>query len=456
MENKQTNFLVYLIAIIAALGGLLFGYDTGVISGALLFIKDQWALSAYMEGLVVSSVLIGAVVGAACSGKITDFLGRKIVIIVTAVIFFAGSIATACAINPLLLIFSRIAIGIAIGIASYSVPLYISEISPNNIRGALVSLNQLAITIGILSSYFIDRYFASFEHGWRYMFLIGIVPSLILGIGMLCLSDTPRWLISKNKIDEAKKVLSKINPGENLDSIIAEVKQSIEQSTESSFRNLFVENMKVPLIIGIGFMFFQQLTGINTVIYYAPKIFQMAGFASAKAAITATVAVGIVNVLFTVVSIRLIDKIGRKPLLYFGLSGMVISLAFLGFAFSPLFAFGIYLKWLAIASVICYIASFAISLGPIAWLIISEIYPTKIRGLAMSVATVCNWGFNFIVGFSFPSLLKNLGPSGTFWLFSVLSICGLLFCYLFVPETKGVELEEIPELLNQKFKKLFN
>jgi sugar porter (SP) family MFS transporter len=444
-EVKGNKYFVIFIATIAATGGLLFGFDTGVISGALLFIKKDWLLSEASQGWVVSSVLVGAILGAGLSGKLADKYGRRNVIIVTAVIFFLGSIATGLAPSVEWLIAGRIVIGIAIGVASYAVPLYISEISPSNARGALVSLNQLAITIGILSSYFIDYIFAAFEHGWRYMFLVGVVPSLILGIGMYFLPKTPRWLMSHNFDEEAIKVFAKINPDKDARAEIMKIRETMAEESGASFKDLFVPWLRPALIIGISMMLIQQLTGINTVIYYAPTIFQMSGITCETGAISATVVVGVINVLFTIVSIWLLDKIGRRPLLLGGLIGMIISLGVLGGAFWNTELLGDALKWVTIGSLIVYIASFAISLGPICWLIISEIYPVKIRGLAMSIATFTNWGSNFIIALTFLILVKNLGEATTFWLYAGIGFIGLLFCYFYVPETKGHSLEEIEQ-----------
>jgi len=440
VKKTNSNLMVYFVAIIAAVGGLLFGYDTGVISGALLLIKQQWVISSFAQGCIVSSVLVGAVIGSLGSGKLTDLYGRRTIILSTAVIFFVGSIASAFSPTPIALMFFRVLIGIAIGVASYAVPLYISEISPDNCRGALVSLNQLAITIGILSSYFIDVYFAGFDSGWRHMFFVGIIPSLILLVGMLVLPDTPRWLVSKGQNEKALKILRKFNPSDS-DDILQAIKESVQVKDNGAWTEILAPWIRPALVVGIGLMFFQQFTGINTVIYYAPTIFQMAGFESASAAISATVSVGVINVLMTIVSICLIDRLGRKKLLYIGLSGMALSLSFLAIVFYGLN--GVFVKWAVVASLLLYVSSFAISLGPIAWLVISEIYPIKIRGFAMSIATVSNWAFNMLVALSFLPMLEFLGKSFTFFTFAFMCLLGLVFCYKFVPETKGKSLEEI-------------
>lgn len=442
-KQGKVNFFVYYIAAIAATGGLLFGFDTGVISGAILFIEKDWTLTSTMEGIVVSCVLVGALTGSLVSGKLADHFGRRSIIMVTAFIFFLGSLGTAFAPTLEVLIAGRIVIGIAIGIASFTVPLYLSEISPSKVRGTLVSLNQLAITIGIVVSYLSDAHFESYQHAWRWMFGVGILPAMVLFVGMCFLPRTPRWLMSKNKEEETRTVLAKIDPQANLDEQITEMKNSIALESGGRYKDLLASWIRPALFIGIGLMFIQQFTGINTVIYYAPKIFQKSGFVSDAAAIYATVGVGIVNVLMTIVSILLLDRFGRKPLIYIGLSGIVVSLIALGAAFHFEAALGDNLKWFAIGSLIVYIASFAVSLGPICWLIIAEIYPLKIRGVAMSIATFCNWLFNFIIALTFPILLEHIGTPQTFVLYAAVGIVGIFFCKLYVPETKGHSLEII-------------
>lgn len=438
----QHSSSVRLISAIAAVGGLLFGYDTGVISGALLFIKETWKLTAFEQGWIVSSVLVGAILGAVLSGNLTDRLGRKKIIVITALAFFVGSLATALARSPLELMIYRGLIGFAIGIASYTVPLYISEIAPDDKRGALVSLNQLAITVGIVLSYLIDGIFAKVEHGWRYMMGVGVVPALLLAAGMLLVPETPRWLISRGRAEKAKEALRRIYGDCDEAAEVSKIRSSMLHEEQGSFRELAAKWMRPALIVGIGLMFIQQATGINTIIYYAPTIFQLAGFESEVSAISATVGIGVINVLMTIVSIRLLDKLGRKPLLYIGLCGMIASLAVLGGAFYSGSAGGA-LKAVSVLSLIVYVAAFAVSLGPICWLVISEIYPTQIRGLAMSVATVANWSFNLVVALTFLPLVEFLGTAYTFWGFAVVGVWALWFCKAKVPETKGKSLEEI-------------
>lgn len=433
---------LYIIAIVASLGGLLSGYDTGVISGALLFINETWVLLDTLQGFLVSSVLIGAVIGAATNGILADIFGRKKIIMATAVIFILGSILCAFAPNVYVLILSRIFVGFAVGIVNFVVPLYLSEVSPKNLRGTLVSLYQWAITAGILFSYFINAVFAQAVYNWRWMLFAGVVPGLVLFIGMCFMSDTPRWLVSKNRDDEAKKVFSKIEPDIEPEKEIAEIKETlVDNRQEKTFR--LKKWMIMPFVVGIGIMFAQICTGINTIIYYAPTIFKTAGFDSNLTAIYATTGIGVVNFIMTIVAVFFTDRIGRKPLLYFGLTGVMLSLFALGTSFAFTGVLGSSLKWVAVGSLVTYIICFAMSLGPIGWILVSEVFPLRIRGIAMSVCTVSNFAFNFFVVGSFPVLLHRIGGAWTFWIFGIVSILCIIFVYFFVPETKGISLEEI-------------
>ena len=444
---RSSKAIVFLTAGIAALAGLLFGYDTGVISGAILYIKDQFALSVVAVERIVSAVLLGAVIGAAVSGALADKFGRKKVLAVTALLFAAGAVGAAFAAGVPMIIVFRFIIGVAIGVASYTAPLYISEISPPEARGALVSLNQLMITCGIVVSYLVDYALTIGQNEWRWMFGLGAIPAVILIIGMIALSESPRWLLSRNRVDEARGVLGRVMKPEAIEAEIRTIRASLSVK-EGSWKDVAAPWVRPALTVGISLAFFQQVTGINTIIYYAPTIFEFAGFSSHKVSILATVGVGVVNVLMTVVAIWFIDRLGRKGLLYIGMTGMAISLGVLGLAFyMPSMADK--LKMLTVLSVVAYIASFAISLGPIFWLIISEIYPLHIRGRAMSLATLANWGFNMVVASTFLTLIEKLGKAGAFWFYGAVCAAGIVFCYLYVPETKGRSLESIEEFLKK-------
>ena len=440
---KIVYFWLYVVAIVASLGGLLSGFDTGVISGALLFINQTWDLSDYTQGFLVSSVLIGAVIGAGTNGILADMFGRKKIIIATAVIFIVGSILCALAPNIYVLILSRILVGLAVGIVNFIVPLYLSEVAPKQMRGTLVSLYQWAITAGILFSYVINGAFASAVYNWRWMLFAGVVPGIILLVGMLFLGDTPRWLVSKNRDEEAKKIYRKIEPSENADVAVAEIKETLKTEVGSDKKIRFKKWMIMPFVVGIGIMFAQICTGINTIIYYAPTIFKIAGFDSNANAIYATAGIGLINFLMTIIAIFFTDKLGRKPLLYVGLTGVMLSLLGLGCAFHFASILGASLKWVAVGSLAFYIICFAFSLGPVGWIIVSEVFPLKIRGLAMSLCTVANFAFNFFVVGSFPVLINRVGGAYTFWMFAFVSLLCIIFVYFFVPETKGISLEQI-------------
>ena len=441
-KEPKKHFWIYVIAAVASLGGLLSGFDMGVISGALLFINQTWAMTPLEQGWLVSSAIAGSVVGAAANGFLADMYGRKKIIIATAVIFVVGSLMCGFAQTISQLIISRIIIGIAVGMVSFAVPLYLSEISPQKIRGMLISLFQLAITAGILLSYLINRIFANFDYNWRWMLGSGVIPAAILLIGISFLGDTPRWLISKHRDEEAKDIFKKIEPEGDVEAHIKEIKETLTPKKKES-KTSFKRWMFMPIFVGVGIMFVQICTGINTIIYYTPTIFQIAGFDSQIGALYATIGIGFVNFGMTLVAIATIDRLGRKPLLYIGLWGMLISLITLGSSFAFTQELGDARKWIAVASVVVYIASFAMSLGPVGWIMISEVMPLQIRGLAMSAATVANFGFNFVVVLSFLPLLDLIGRAATFWMFGGITIISMLFVYFFIPETKGISLEKI-------------
>ena len=436
---RGTRF-VYIAALFAALGGLLFGYDTGVISGALIFIQREFGLSIAAEEIVVSGVLLGAVIGAIFGGKAADLFGRRRVLLVTAAIFGIGALASALAPSPAILILSRVVLGLAIGLASTNVPVYLSEVAPPHARGWVVSLFQLAVTVGIVVAYLADYAFADIE-GWRWMLGLAVVPALIFGTGMFFLPETPRWLIRGGHHEVAHRVLLRIRELPDVTAEIEEIKASLAQQAEAGhWTDLLHRQIRPALVVGLGLAIFQQITGINTVIYYAPRILQSAGFNSASGAILATVGVGIVNVGMTIVAMFLVDRAGRRPLLLVGIAGMIITLGMLGLSFR--YPSG-QLAWISVICLMGYVGSFAMSLGPIFWLLIAEIYPLKIRGLAEGTAATVNWASNLIVSLTFLTLLEKLGASSTFLLYAFASVASWLFGYYFVPETKGRTLEQI-------------
>ncbi|HKF64594.1 MAG TPA: sugar porter family MFS transporter [Dongiaceae bacterium] len=439
----------YLIVGIAALGGLLFGYDTGVISGALLFIRTDFALSPFMQGLVVAIALVGAATGAAVAGGLSDRFGRRTVILVTGIIFVLGSLVAALAPDLWVLILGRLLVGVGIGVASMLTPLYLAETAPAKHRGALVSLSQLAITIGILVSYLVDTIFAQGGQ-WRWMLGLGAVPGLILALGMLVLPETPRWLAGHGRLEEAGQVLRRLRGTADIEAELTELRTDLRREGKlPGWGELLDPIVRRPLIVGIGLAIFQQVTGINTVIYFAPTIFQAAGFSSASTAILATSGVGVVNVLMTLVAIQLIDRAGRRALLLTGLAGMGVCLLLLALGFligssSPA------LGWITAVSLAGYVGFFAIGLGPVFWLLIAEIFPLYFRGRAMGAAAISNWGFNLLVSVTFLNMIELFGRPGTFLVYAVLTAGAFVFTWVLVPETKGRSLEQIEADLHRQ------
>ncbi len=463
-KSKYNKNVVIVIASIAATGGLLFGFDTGVISGAIPFLQDYFVLTDSQVETITALGLIGAVVGALFTGRITDYLGRKKVILASAFVFATGAVWTGLAPTVNQLMISRFYLGLAIGVSSFAVPLYISEIAPTKIRGTLVSMFQLLITVGILAAYLSDNAFADNNNleCWRPMLWVGVIPAAVLFIGMFFLPETPRWLMSKGREEEAKKVLDRIEDPEFVVASMASMKSDMAiDASQASWKEIFKPWLRNALIIAVGIMFFQQFVGINTVIYYSPKIFLAAGFEGAEAAIAASVIVGVVNVLFTIVSLFIIDKLGRRKLYFIGLSGIFFALICMGLGFM-LPGAG---KWFLVISMLVYIAFFAISLGPLGWVLITEVFPTRVRGLGSSIGSLSNWGFNTLVVWTFFKMASAIGnakevvvpegkdlsevcPScvgGVFWIFAAVALIGLVWGYFYIPETKGISLEKIEE-----------
>ena len=442
---KSFSAGIYVIAIVSGISGVLFGYDTGVISGAILYIETEFGLNDFMKGLVVSAVLIGALIGAFMGGTLADRYGRRRMIIVAAIIFGVGAIGTSLTPDVIILIIGRIVVGIAIGMASFIAPLYISEMSPPRIRGTLVTFNQLFITIGIVISYLVDFGLSLVlppTINWRFMLGLAIIPTVILFVAMIYMPNSPRWLVSNGEMDLARSTLIELRKKDDVSDELNEIVTSLNKQ-KGGRKELFNPLIRPAIIVGVGLAIFQQVTGINTIIYYAPTIFQNVGFPS-SAAIFVAVLVGLMNVGFTVVALLLLDRLGRRVLLLIGLAGMSGSLILLGIVFF-LPALLSQAGTLAVVSLMAYVAFFAIGLGPVFWLLISEIYPLKVRGLAMSVVTDVNWGANLIIALTFLTLVQSLGFSSTFWIYAAVGIGALIFTYLYVPETKHRTLEEIEE-----------
>lgn len=444
-KNSQTAFILK-VSVVAAIGGLLFGYDTAVIAGVIGYLKIKFDLSEAMVGWAASSAIWGCIIGAMFGGFISDKIGRKKALLITAVLFFVSAVAASFANSLTTFILARLIGGVGIGAASMLSPLYISEIAPAKIRGTLVSIYQLAIVIGINLIYFVNLKIAGYgdeswnvEYGWRYMLASGVLPAFIFFILMFFVPESPRWLTKNNRSDEALDILKKVNGEETGKEVLQEIKNALTHET-GSIAELFKPGLRIAMIVGIVLALFSQITGINAIIYYAPEIFKSVGF-GAESALLQTVILGLVNTAFTFVAIWLVDKLGRKTLLLWGVAGMTISLLAIGLCYYLNITQG---SWLLIF-IMLYIASFACSLGPIPWVIISEIFPTKTRGIAMSFATVVLWVGVVLITQLTPLMLGNLGGAVTFWIFMFNAIILFIFTWKVIPETRQKTLEEIEQ-----------
>ena len=436
----------YRVAGIAALGGFLFGYDTGVISGALLYIAPEFQLDDGGQQVVVASLLLGAAGGAIAAGPLADNLGRKRTLILSAILFTVGAVISALAPGTVVLVGSRVLIGLAIGAASLVVPLYIAELAPAERRGRLVSLNQLMITVGIFVSYLVGFALAAAE-AWRWMLGLAAVPSAVMIVGLFFLPESPRWLISRDRTDEARDVLRRSRTGD-VDDELNEIAEQHREESRTTWADVRRPELRPALRIGIGIAAVNQLIGVNAVIYYTPTILKQTGF-GAQAAILGSVGIGLVNVIVTFIALRLVDRAGRRPLILGGTAGCVVALLALG---------GLYLLpsqdgvvgYLIVVLLMVYIASFAASLGIAIWLLNAEVYPTAVRGKAGSLGTMTHWSLDFVVALTVLSIIGIATETGLFWLYAAFGIAGFLFLYRKLPETKGRTLEEIDKSLRER------
>ncbi|MFZ4777585.1 MAG: sugar porter family MFS transporter [Terrimicrobiaceae bacterium] len=454
---KNVQFIVYFIGFTAALAGLLFGLDVGVISGALAFIKKEFLadLSPVQADsrseFIVSALLWGAVFGTLVSGFLSSRFGRRKTILVSAVVFVVGALACSVSPDENFLIGARFLLGIGVGVASFTAPLYLSEISPQSVRGSMISMYQLMITIGILLAFLSDTWLAKYatfggqtgEH-WRIMLGIIAIPAAVMFVGVLFLPESPRWLFLKGFQDHAVAVFRQMKLDEA--EIAAEVKE-IEDSAkvkQNGWQLLSSNvNFRRAIGLGIGLQIIQQLTGINVIMYYAPKIFELAGFEDVNEQMWGTVVVGITNVLATFIAIAFVDRLGRKPIMYAGFVTMGAAMVTVGTLFNIGIEKNPALGYPAIIALLVFIIGFAMSAGPIIWVICSEIYPLAGRDLGVTCSTTTNWVVNAIVGQTFLTLINTVGGGNTFLLYGGMNILFIIFFVLFVPETKGISLEQI-------------
>nr|WP_121270905.1 sugar porter family MFS transporter [Pedobacter schmidteae] len=461
MKLKGKPYVI-LICATAGLGGFLFGFDTAVISGAVNFLRTQFRLSPAMEGWVMSSALLGCVAGAALAGYLSDKYGRKKILLMSAFLFIISSVGCMVAGSPGFLVVARIVGGIGVGFAAMVAPMFIAELSPANLRGRLVSVYQLAITLGILCSYLSNTFLLQYaslhalENGsganfylvkeiWRGMLGSNMIPSALFLFCLLLIPESPRWLIKENRTNEAYKILERISGPTEADIELSDLTNTITKE-KGSFRQLLDPKMRIALIIGLVLPFFCQLSGITTVMYYAPAIFEKAGFQSGSAMGSAAV-IGFFNMIFTFVAIFKIDKWGRKPLLVWGFMGLSLVLLLIGWLFHTDSG-----SSLLLGSFIFYIAIFAATLGPGVWVVLAEIYPTKIRGRAMSLGTLSLFLGSTFVTQTYPILRESLGIGMTFILYGVALLPAALIVKKLVPETKGKSLEDIERYWEEKGK----
>ena len=444
----QTGSKSYLIriSVVAALGGLLFGYDTAVIAGAIGYLQVKFDLSAAMVGWAASSAIWGCVVGAMLAGTFSDRFGRKKVLLVTGILFTLSAIGSAIPENLTQFIGARFIGGLGVGAASMLSPLYIAEVAPARNRGTLVSLYQLAIVLGINLVYYINYRISTSgdeawntEFGWRYMLGSEVIPAGLFFFLLLFVPESPRWMVKNGKAGKALDTLIKINGVVKAKEILNEIKEVLSHES-GKIGELFQPGLRKALIVGVVLALFSQITGINAIIYYAPEIFKSVGFATGSAFLQ-TVIIGVVNTLFTFVALWLIDQTGRKVLLLWGVGGMILCLLGVGICFQLEITSG---PWLLIF-ILGYIASFASSLGPIPWVMMSEIFPTKIRGAAMSFGILILWIGVLLITQLTPMMLEGLGGAITFWIFMVNAMILLLFTWKVIPETKQRTLEEIEQ-----------
>jgi SP family galactose:H+ symporter-like MFS transporter len=442
--DHSTPYLLFVV-VVGAFSGFLYGYHTGVISGALAFLASSFHLNIADQAMVVSIILFGALLGALFAGSLADRMGRKRTIALTSALLVIGSVLISMSVSYEILLLGRFITGIGVGILSLSAPLYLAEISPEQLRGSYVSLYQLAIAIGILASYAVG-YFFSDTGDWRWMFAFGIFPALLQGVALFFLPETPPWLFNRSMEKKAIGVLQKTRKGKQWMKHLDEMKSSAAPHKSGKWKALLSHKLRFVLFIGFILSAMQQITGINTVIFYAPKIFETAGFQSATGAIVATLGVGIVNVLATALSVWLLDRVGRRILLLIGTGGMTVFLSLLAIAF---FSKSELIDQIAVVSLMAYVAFFAIGLGPVTWVMLSEIYPLKVRGKAMSIAIFINWSCNYLVSLTFLEFIELLGAFGTFLMYALISALSFWFMYRYIVETRGKSLEEIESLVTR-------
>ncbi|AOW11443.1 hypothetical protein EM308_15555 [Flavobacterium gilvum] len=440
-ESGNLSFII-LVSFVAALGGLLFGFDTAIISGAIPYITTYFKLDEYMLGWSVSSILIGCAFGAMIAGVLADKLGRRVTLMICAVLFAVSGIGAGLSTELYSFILYRLIGGLGVGAAAMVSPMYIAEIAPPTWRGRLVAFYQMAIVLGILLAYFSNYMFSDLgANSWRWMFASQAAPSIVFFLLLLAVPETPRWLIMKGRKKEAEKILEKISEGISIEQEVAEIEQSFYSENKISIKQLFSKTYRPVMIIGIMVAVFQQITGINSIIYYAPVIFKEIS-ANGSSPFLQTIAIGVVNVLATFVAILLVDKVGRKKMLLVGCIMMCVSLVAVGLCFQ----FKYFDHYIVLVFMLLYVASFGCTLGAVVWVYLSEIFPNLVRSMALSVATLSLWLADFAVTLTFPIMTKQLGTAITMFVYAIICVLAFVYMWMKVKETKAKSLEEIESL----------
>jgi sugar porter (SP) family MFS transporter len=430
------------VSFIAGLGGILYGFDMGVIAAALIYVRDSFHLSTVMQEVLVIAVLIGVMIGALVGGTVADRIGRRKTLIWGAVLFIAGSILAPLSPNVYVLFIARGLLGIAVGFTSVTAPVYVSELAPPQSRGMLIGLYQFALTLGIALADLVGYWFAA-SQGWRWMFGFGLIPAVLFLFMVLTVPESPRWLFVQNRLSEAESVLKSYTDEAGARQLLEDIRVSLMTKMERRWSALWSPAVRGSLLIAVGFMVLVPATGINAILYYGPQIFSLAGIGSNRSAIFATLLVAITNVLATVIALVLVDRVGRKPLLYVGIGGMTAALLVLSFCFHQHLELGPSLGKIATACLMFFITCYAFSIGPIAWILVSEVFPLRVRGRGVAAATLSFGTSNFLVSLTFLSLIKAAGTSLTLIIYGAFCILTLFFVAFVIPETKGRELESI-------------
>jgi len=454
-EFPPLNKWLWMVAGVIGVAGILFGYDQGVIAGALKGIQNDLHVSDTVLSVITSWVTLGALVGALVAGTMADRFGRKTALLFAGALFAVGAVVEGVAPGTVVLVIGRLTVGFAVGVASVAAPLYAAEMAPARLRGRYVSGYQLGITFGIFVAYLVAQLLDAAD--WRWMLGLSGIVGVLLIIAIVPLPDTPRWFVKRGRHDDAVKALEKVDDTGDPAATLEHLEEDIKADAQASWGEVFSARWRAPLLIGIGLAVFQQITGINAIIYYANNIFEAAGFHSFESQTEATTwAIGAVNVVATLIAVKYVDRVGRKPLLLTGLVGMGVSLLVVGFAFQDIAdnpdATGTTTAGIVtLIALIVYITSFAFSLGPVVWTMINEIYPRQVRGRMVSIATAFNWFAAFVVAQLFLDVTNAIGESGTFWIFAGFCLLAFLWIWRYVPETKDRTLEEIQAMFSKRF-----